>query len=110
MGRPLIALVLIAVAVVAVVFAASRACGDDDDSDSDPAASDTGIAWARTTFDALAPHMAERAYTNYLPADDHDRVRQAFSVNYQRLVELKRRYDPDNLFHLNQNIDPARSN
>jgi FAD/FMN-containing dehydrogenase len=75
----------------------------------DPAETDAGIAWARTTFDALTPHMAERAYTNYLPADDHDRVRQAFGVNYERLVELKRRYDPDNLFHLNQNIDPARS-
>ena len=73
----------------------------------DPADTDVGIAWARTTFDALAPHMSERSYTNYLPADDHDRVRQAFGVNYERLVELKRRYDPDNLFHLNQNIDPA---
>jgi FAD/FMN-containing dehydrogenase len=75
----------------------------------DPAETDAGIAWARTTFDALAPHMADRAYTNYLPADDHGRVREAFGVNYDRLVELKRRYDPDNLFHLNQNIDPARS-
>ena len=73
----------------------------------DPAETDEGIAWARTTFDALAPHMAERAYTNYLPADDHDRVRQAFGLNYERLLELKRRYDPGNLFHLNQNIDPA---
>jgi FAD/FMN-containing dehydrogenase len=75
----------------------------------DPADTDAGIAWARTTFEALAPHMAERAYTNYLPADDHDQVRHAFGVNYDRLVELKRRYDPHNLFHLNQNIDPARS-
>jgi FAD/FMN-containing dehydrogenase len=75
----------------------------------DPADTDAGIAWARTTFDALAPHTAERSYTNYLPADDHDRVRQAFGINYERLVELKRRYDPDNLFHLNQNIDPAPS-
>jgi FAD/FMN-containing dehydrogenase len=70
----------------------------------DPADTDRGIAWARTTFEELAPHMAERSYTNYLPADDHDRVRQAYGVNYERLVELKRRYDPDNLFHLNQNI------
>jgi FAD/FMN-containing dehydrogenase len=75
----------------------------------DPADTDAGIAWARTTFDDLAPHMADRAYTNYLPADDHDRVRRAFGVNYDRLAELKRRYDPDNLFHLNQNIDPTRS-
>lgn len=73
----------------------------------DPADSDAGIAWARTTFEALTPHMAERAYTNYLPADDHGRVRQAYGVNYERLVELKRRYDPHNLFHLNQNIDPS---
>jgi FAD binding domain/Berberine and berberine like len=73
----------------------------------DPADSDAGIAWARTTFEALAPHMADRAYTNYLPADDHDRVRQAFGVNFDRLVELKRRYDRHNLFRLNQNIDPA---
>lgn len=73
----------------------------------DPADSEAGIAWARTTFEALGPHMADRSYTNYLPADDHDRVRHAYGVNYDRLVELKRRYDPDNLFHLNQNIDPS---
>jgi len=73
----------------------------------DPADSDAGIAWARTTFEALAPHMADRSYTNYLPADDHGRVRQAYGVNYDRLVELKRRYDPHNLFHLNQNIEPS---
>ena len=50
--------------------------------------------------------MADRSYTNYLSADDHDRVRQAYGPNYERLVELKRRYDPDNLFRLNHNIDP----
>jgi FAD/FMN-containing dehydrogenase len=70
----------------------------------DPADTDRGIAWARETFEELGPYMAERSYTNYLPADDHDRVRQAYGVNYDRLVELKRRYDPDNLFHLNQNL------
>jgi len=52
-------------------------------------------------------HMAKRAYTNYLAADDHEaRVREAYGPNYERLVELKRRYDPHNLFHLNQNISP----
>jgi FAD/FMN-containing dehydrogenase len=49
--------------------------------------------------------MADRAYTNYLSADAHDRVRQAYGPNYERLLELKRRYDPDNLFRLNQNLD-----
>jgi FAD/FMN-containing dehydrogenase len=73
----------------------------------DPADTDRGIAWARTTFEALRPHLAERSYTNYLPADDHDRVRQAYGVNYDRLVHLKRRYDPNNVFHLSQNIDPS---
>ena len=50
--------------------------------------------------------MADRSYSNYLPADDHDRVGQAYGPNHERLVELKRRYDPDNLFRLNHNIDP----
>jgi FAD/FMN-containing dehydrogenase len=72
----------------------------------DAAGTDGGIAWARETFDALSPHMADRSYTNYLSADDHDRVRQAYGANYERLAELKHRYDPDNLFHLNQNINP----
>jgi FAD/FMN-containing dehydrogenase len=73
---------------------------------SDPDQTAAGIAWARETFDALSPYMANRSYTNYLSADDYDRVRQAFGPNYERLVELKRRYDPQNLFRLNHNIDP----
>jgi FAD/FMN-containing dehydrogenase len=73
----------------------------------DPADTDAGIAWARTTFDELQPYMADRSYTNYLPADDHERVRQAYGVNYDRLVGLKRQYDPNNLFRLNQNIRPS---
>jgi FAD/FMN-containing dehydrogenase len=72
----------------------------------DPADTDAGTAWARATFDSLSPYMADRSYTNYLSADDYDRVRQAYGPNYERLVELKRRYDPDNLFRLNHNIDP----
>jgi FAD/FMN-containing dehydrogenase len=72
----------------------------------DPAQTDACIAWARETFDALAPYMADRSYTNYLSADDHDHVRQAFGANYERLVEVKRRYDPHNRFRGNQNIDP----
>jgi FAD/FMN-containing dehydrogenase len=51
--------------------------------------------------------MAKRAYVNYFSADDDDRIRQAYGPNYDRLVELKRRYDPDNLFRLNQNINPS---
>ena len=72
----------------------------------DPADTEAATAWARETFDALSPYMADRSYMNYLSADDHDRVHQSYGPNYGRLVELKRRYDPGNLFRLNQNIEP----
>jgi FAD/FMN-containing dehydrogenase len=73
----------------------------------DAALTDACIAWARETFATLEPHMADRSYTNYLSADDHHRVTQAYGPNLERLVTLKRRYDPDNLFRLNQNIAPS---
>jgi hypothetical protein len=72
----------------------------------DPEQTDACIAWTRKTFESLGPYMADRVYVNYLSADDDDRVRQAYGLNYDRLVELKRRYDPDNLLRLNMNIDP----
>jgi hypothetical protein len=71
-----------------------------------PAETDASIAWARETFEVLSPHMADRSYTNYLSDDDLGRVDSAYGPNLERLVELKRRYDPGNLFRLNQNIDP----
>jgi hypothetical protein len=64
-------------------------------------------AAARETFESLRPHLSERRYTNFLSADDTGSVRQGYGENYERLVALKRRYDPDNLFHLNHNLDPA---
>ena len=72
----------------------------------DPEQTESCIAWARDTFDALSPYVADRSYSNYLAADDGDRLRQAYGRNLERLVELKRRYDPHNLFRLNHNIDP----
>jgi hypothetical protein len=73
----------------------------------DSADTEAGIGWARKTFDALSPYMADRSYSNYLPAEDHDRVRQAFGPNYERLVAVKRGYDPENRFQGNQNIVPS---
>jgi FAD/FMN-containing dehydrogenase len=73
----------------------------------DPADTEPNIAWTRETFEALQPHIADRRYVNYLSADDAGYTRDAYGPNYERLVELKRRYDPDNVFHLNQNIDPS---
>jgi FAD binding domain/Berberine and berberine like len=72
----------------------------------DPAQTDAGVAWARGTYKSLQPHMADGAYVNYLDDDDANRVRASYGPNYERLRELKRRYDPENLFHLNQNIPP----
>jgi FAD/FMN-containing dehydrogenase len=74
----------------------------------DPATTDENIAWARETYAAIKPYRAELRYVNYLDEDDvGEAVRAAYGPNYDRLVEVKRRYDPDNVFHLNHNIDPA---
>lgn len=74
----------------------------------DPGATDENIAWTRETFAALQPYAAGRRYVNYLGSDEDDEaVRAAFGPNYDRLAQLKRRYDPENLFRLNQNIRPA---
>ena len=50
---------------------------------------------------------AARAYVNFMPDDEPERVEAAYGANYRRLAEIKRRYDPDNLFRMNQNIRPA---
>jgi len=74
----------------------------------DPATTDENISWARETYASMTPYRAELRYVNYLDEDDvGDAVRAAYGPNYDRLVEVKRRYDPDNVFHLNHNIDPA---
>lgn len=73
----------------------------------DPADDAANVAWVRSTFDAVAPHTSDAVYVNYLGNDEPDRVRNAYGPNWERLVTLKRRWDPANVFHLNQNIDPA---
>ena len=73
----------------------------------DPADDERGIGWARDFFDAAAPFASGGVYVNFLTADEGDRVRSAYGPNYDRLAQVKRRYDPDNLFRMNQNIEPA---
>jgi len=64
-------------------------------------------AWARDFWSALAPHHTS-VYVNFLMEEGQERVRQAYgAAKYDRLRALKRRYDPDNLFRLNQNIPPG---
>jgi FAD/FMN-containing dehydrogenase len=65
------------------------------------------IGWARDFFNASAPFASGGAYVNFLTADESDRVRSAYGPNYDRLAQVKRQYDPDNLFRTNQNIKPA---
>jgi FAD/FMN-containing dehydrogenase len=66
------------------------------------------IGWARDLFRAAAPFATGGVYVNFLTQDEGDRVRAAYGPNYDRLVELKQRYDPTNLFRMNQNIPPGK--
>ncbi|MGH3984483.1 MAG: FAD-binding oxidoreductase [Pseudonocardiaceae bacterium] len=73
---------------------------------SDPTDSAANIAWGRAYYDALRPHSMDGGYVNFTAGEDQDLVRTNYRQNYPRLVELKRRYDPENLFRLNHNIAP----
>jgi FAD/FMN-containing dehydrogenase len=74
----------------------------------DPADTDANIAWTRETFAALKPHFGTGRWLNYLGDDQaDDAIRAAYGPNYDRLVDVKRRYDPGNVFHLNHNIVPS---
>jgi Berberine and berberine like len=74
----------------------------------EPKDDETNIAWARATYDALRPHMVRASYANYQTEDetegppDHE-----YGPNYARLVALKNKLDPTNLFHLNSNVRPS---
>jgi FAD/FMN-containing dehydrogenase len=73
----------------------------------DRAQDEAGVAWARQLFEATAPFASGSVYVNFMPEDENDRVGNAYGSNYRRLAEIKRRYDPDNLFRMNQNIRPS---
>jgi len=68
---------------------------------------EANIAWVRQYYEATAPHSEEGGYINFMADDDQDRIRANYKGNYNRLAEIKRRYDPGNLFRHNQNIAPA---
>ncbi|MGA2977931.1 MAG: FAD-binding oxidoreductase [Spirochaetia bacterium] len=65
------------------------------------------IGWARELFQATAPFATGGAYVNFMTQEEQDRVRSAYGSNYRRLATLKKKYDPKNLFRLNQNIQPG---
>jgi FAD/FMN-containing dehydrogenase len=72
----------------------------------DPADNDANIRWVKDYYAALAPHSDAGGYTNFASADDQSRVEANFGATYAHLREVKRTYDPDNMFRFNQNIEP----
>ncbi len=66
------------------------------------------IDWARSFFRASAPYASGGAYVNFMTEDEGERVAAAYGSNYQRLAQIKAKYDPENVFHLNQNIKPEK--
>ncbi len=75
----------------------------------EPAMDRACIGWARSLYEAAKPYAAGTAYVNFMPEDEVDRVEAAYGGNYQRLLEIKQRYDPLNLFRMNQNLRPKQS-
>jgi FAD/FMN-containing dehydrogenase len=75
---------------------------------STPAEDASCIGWARALFDAAAPFATGGVYVNFMPDDEAKRVRSgAYGPNYDRLARIKAKYDPKNLFRMNQNVAPA---
>jgi FAD/FMN-containing dehydrogenase len=75
--------------------------------DADPARAEALRDWASGYWDALHPHSMPGAYVNFMMDEGQERVRATYRDNYGRLAQIKRRYDPANVFHVNQNIQPA---
>jgi len=73
----------------------------------DPADTDENVGWTRELWDAMRPYTSDAAYLNYVGDEGQERVKSSYGrPNYERLVALKRKYDPTNFFRLNQNIAP----
>jgi FAD/FMN-containing dehydrogenase len=72
-----------------------------------PADTKACTEWARASYDALKPWMSSGRYANYMDAEASDQAGAAYGGNYARLQKIKAKYDPGNIFHMNQNIVPA---
>jgi len=75
--------------------------------DPDPANKEAITSWCKNYFDALHPYSAGGAYVNFMMDEGQERVQASFRDNYARLSEIKMKYDPGNLFRVNQNIRPS---
>jgi FAD/FMN-containing dehydrogenase len=77
--------------------------------DPDPANNEKTISWTKSYYEALHPYSAGGAYVNFLMGDEGaDRVKATYGDNYERLVAIKNKFDPNNLFRVNQNIKPSK--
>lgn len=76
--------------------------------DPDPANNEKTISWAKRYWDALHPFSAGGAYVNFMMDEGEERIKATYGDNYKRLVEIKNKYDPNNLFRVNQNIRPSK--
>jgi FAD/FMN-containing dehydrogenase len=74
--------------------------------DPDPANRDRIVDWAKKYWEALHPYSAGGAYVNFMMEEGEERVKATYGRNYDRLAEIKAKYDPENRFHVNQNIKP----
>lgn len=77
--------------------------------DPNPANNEKTISWAKSYWDALHPYSAGGAYVNFMMDEGEERVKATYGENYPRLREIKNKYDPDNLFQVNQNITPGKT-
>lgn len=71
-----------------------------------PEEDENNLDWARSFWQALQPFSSNRVYVNTLGMEGEKRVKEAYGESYERLLTLKRKYDPENIFRMNQNIDP----
>lgn len=74
--------------------------------DPDPANNQKMSAWAKGYWEALHPFSSGGAYVNFMMEEGQERVRASYRGNYDRLMRIKSQYDPNNLFRVNQNIQP----
>jgi FAD/FMN-containing dehydrogenase len=75
--------------------------------DPDPAKTDKITKWCKDYWEALHPYSAGGAYSNFMMDEGQDRVKASYKHNYDRLVKIKSKYDPNNFFRVNQNIKPS---
>jgi FAD/FMN-containing dehydrogenase len=74
--------------------------------DPDPAKAGALTTWAKAYWEAVHHYAMDGAYVNFMMEEGQERIKATYGDNYERLVAVKRRYDPANLFRVNQNIKP----